>query len=120
MPDDLRTTLAARVAKGATLLDRERPGWADEIDLGKLDLNSGCRCVLGQLHGPTGEYGESSPFYLYAQDLFGPSFLEVDRGTVEHGFIASGSDESNAGAYAVLDELWIEQIRARQAASVTP
>lgn len=39
----------ARVAKGAALLDQKLPGWAQKVDVGRLEL-SDCRvCVLGQL-----------------------------------------------------------------------
>lgn len=41
----------ARVASGAALLDQDKPGWVDEIDLKSLDLRSGRYCVLGQLYG---------------------------------------------------------------------
>lgn len=40
-----------RVARGAALLDEQEPGWAARIDVSRLDLESDCQCVLGQLHG---------------------------------------------------------------------
>ena len=40
-----------RVARGAALLDENRPGWATVIDTGKLDLRHDCACILGQLEG---------------------------------------------------------------------
>lgn len=40
-----------RIARGAALLDEQRPGWRDEIDVETLDLASECDCILGQLHG---------------------------------------------------------------------
>lgn len=43
-------TIAERVAAGAAFLDEHEPGWVDRIDVGPLNLGSGCRCVLGQLH----------------------------------------------------------------------
>jgi hypothetical protein len=48
-------TTAERVARGAALLDQYRPGWADEIDLHELRIESGSDCVLGQLYGDYGE-----------------------------------------------------------------
>lgn len=42
---------AARVAKGAALLDEQRPGWVDEIDLDTLDIRSTSDCVTAQLSG---------------------------------------------------------------------
>lgn len=42
----------ARVAKGAAFLDQHADeGWRDQINLRKLDLANGGRCVLGQLYG---------------------------------------------------------------------
>lgn len=38
-----------RIEKGMALLDVRLPGWERKIDLGILDLQSGCDCVLGQL-----------------------------------------------------------------------
>lgn len=38
-----------RVARGAAELDRILPGWYEKIDLEILDLDSPCKCVLGQL-----------------------------------------------------------------------
>jgi hypothetical protein len=40
-----------RVRRGATLLDRERPGWADEINTRTLDVRFTEVCPLGQLYG---------------------------------------------------------------------
>lgn len=42
-------TIEARVARGAALLDEAVPGWETMIDLGALDLESSCRCVVGQI-----------------------------------------------------------------------
>lgn len=45
------TAIAERVAAGAAWLDANFPGWARQVDLGKLDLANCRRCVLGQLIG---------------------------------------------------------------------
>jgi len=42
-------TIAARVARGAALLDERMPGWDQRINLDRLDLHSPCRCILGQI-----------------------------------------------------------------------
>lgn len=39
-----------RVRRGAALLDEKYPGWADRIELDRLDLGSCTTCVLGQLY----------------------------------------------------------------------
>jgi len=42
---------ADRVARGAALLDRERPGWAAEIAIDELAMASCNDCILGQIYG---------------------------------------------------------------------
>lgn len=42
-------TIRQRVRAGAEFLDARVPGWFGQIDLAVLDLESECRCVLGQL-----------------------------------------------------------------------
>lgn len=44
--------LVANVERAARALDAVRPGWASQIDLGRLDLGSCHACVLGQLFRP--------------------------------------------------------------------
>jgi hypothetical protein len=51
-------TVAERVARGAALLDIHDPQWwrrdvRSPIDLKALDLDSPCKCVLGQRHPTT-------------------------------------------------------------------
>lgn len=46
-----------RAARGAAVLDRVHPGWADRIDLDVLDITRCDRCVLGQ--AITGEFGDN-------------------------------------------------------------
>ena len=43
------STITERVAEGAAYLDRCEPGWDAKVDLGKLDMQAPCLCVLGQL-----------------------------------------------------------------------
>ena len=47
----LPTAPATAADNGAVYLDEHRPGWRDEIDRDRLDLNDSCDCVLGQLYG---------------------------------------------------------------------
>jgi len=47
-------TIAERVAAGAALLDEREPGWAERLDLDRLDIMSSCDCVVGQRHGGYG------------------------------------------------------------------
>lgn len=43
-----------RAWRGARLLDRERPGWALDVDTNILWMSDGNRCILGQLYGGYG------------------------------------------------------------------
>ena len=51
----MSTSLRKRVEAGAALLDKIRSKrlkpWRDKIDLDRLDLNSSCNCVIGQIYG---------------------------------------------------------------------
>lgn len=96
-----------RVAAGAEHLDREAPGWWQDIDLEDLDLASDCRCILGQV---IGEYtaaldelkvcdGEGLGFDAVMGDYDDP-IAEVRRRDAE---------------YAALTAEWKRVIEARRA-----
>lgn len=96
----------ARVAKGAALLDATRPGWAATIDVGVLDLDSACFCVLGQIYGN---------YYAAAQKLFHDSCKHR-----EHGFWAGPvpresvpTYEQARADYRLLQDAWIDAIADR-------
>ena len=81
---------ASEVAKGAAWLDENFPGWEREIDLGTLNINDSCNCVLGQslakyipvTRAETGyEFGTS-----YAYD-YGHTD-DVAMWAFEHGFLS--------------------------------
>ncbi len=44
-------TITERVARGAALLDEQRPGWAGEINTEELEMSCCFDCILGQLFG---------------------------------------------------------------------
>src|SRR6266536_5620391 len=43
------SAVSRQVARGAALLDEKIPGWAERIDLARLQMNSCHDCVIGQL-----------------------------------------------------------------------
>ena len=106
---------AARVAKGAALLDAERPGWERELDLSTLNIANGETCVTAQLSGVNRWWAGMTQLGL----------TEGTGGTyISHGFNAeSGEDKDltegydQQAAYATLNTLWRELITARLAAS---
>lgn len=97
-----------RVAKGAALLDQERPGWAKAIDVGRLNIEACSRCVLGQLFG----HYESG---VTAIPLLGPTGGRSGRGFTLRGVEAS--DEEADVNWRLLQDAWIELIADRLLAS---
>lgn len=92
-------TIKARVARGAELLDREVPGWADKISLDELAMCSCAHCILGQLFG---------------RFLDGANKLNVDE--CEYGF-EIGCDINAPGRYSYynrLNEHWRQEIHQRR------
>lgn len=49
-----RTTALSEVQTMAEVLDRVRPGWANEVNTKTLDLENARNCVLGQVYGDYG------------------------------------------------------------------
>lgn len=99
--EELTVTIAReRVARGAALLDRKRPGWFERIDVGTLKLSSCTHCVLGQLW--VSEDKSSRDFSRALQELQ----LETSEPRL-HGFAA------HDGGFSLLQDAWIEAIAAR-------
>lgn len=89
--------ITARVAAGAALLDLERPGWVQGVDLDRLKISSCISCVLGQL------YGDVSTGY----DELDIDDIEIDRfGFDQQGWAA---DE-----YELLTAEWRRVITSRR------
>lgn len=114
---------AARVAKGAALLDEKKPGWERQIDLDELDVQSSTSCVTAQL----------SDARWYAAGMEELGLTGGNGGTyIAHGFNAEGlpgctcapcsggpempRDYNQSAAYATLNRLWRELIEGRLAA----
>jgi hypothetical protein len=114
---------AARVAKGAALLDEKRPGWEREISLSTLDIASPTRCVTAQLSGEN--------WYIDGMEQLG-LVDGNDASYVAHGFstedidapeaygldCAVGEEDVNVAvnaAFDTLNTLWRVVISARLA-----
>ncbi len=116
----LRVTLEPHVERGAALLDNWVPGWADEVDLSVLEMASDCRYILGQLSDAivTALAAETvvpdvgDRYNVAGQALFGVAWWSSPDMAEDYGFDLA---PIVAGSYDVLDELWIEQIKARRA-----
>ena len=95
--DDFMTLCTDRVARGAAYMDENYPGWERKINLDTLDIQDGCKCILGQAT-PEG--------YLDAVNKIRDSVpAEYYVGTVssDHGF---------CGGHTIT-ELWITLIKGR-------
>jgi hypothetical protein len=116
-------TLKARVKRGAALLDKQVRGWAERIDIERLDLSAspyypdtdypdtegsyGCGCVLAQLDAHD-EDGERVGYYSDGAQALG---LDFDH-ALEYGFTSHEPDK-----YPKLTELWVAAINERKASA---
>jgi hypothetical protein len=94
-----------RATRGALLLDQKHPGWENEINLEKFEIQNQCLCVLGQLY---------RSFANGANTLFGSMMYR--NLVVDHGF-DSGSGPDDLTVYRqfnLLQEAWVEEIKNRQ------
>lgn len=100
-----------RVRRGAEYLDERDPGWHRRIDPSALELESGDRCVLGQLHG---EFrlglGRSGMLNL-------SSAPRASLSPVAHGFkcVEGVSEEWQARDYELLTKAWRAAVQTRWA-----
>lgn len=90
------STVAERVAAGATVLDEHAPDWVDRISLADLNIGSCRRCVLGQVFG----------HYFTGLDKLGLRGVAL---AVEHGF---STPRRQAGE---LTAEWYRLVEARRA-----
>jgi hypothetical protein len=117
-PTSLPTSTSGRTAapaehaqRGAQLLDRHWPGWADKVDAQRLDLASGEDNVLGQLYGSFDE-GQDE---LLPLDPDPTVWVDRKRWAAEHGFDLPQSVhlDREATGYAELTACWREEIARR-------
>lgn len=113
------STLAERVAAGATWLDEHVPGWEHRIDLAKLNLSDTCLCVLGQVFEERAaaawdagdiRYAPSSRGhggYWFAADLEWDGRYEEP---LDYGFSLTSP---SAAAWHDLQGEWVALIKAR-------
>lgn len=103
---------AAAVQAGASLLDVDFPGWADEIDLATLDVGIPAVCIIGQLYGDGSE-----AFSSYRHGL---SMLNVaEHESAFYGFSATEEDNDDPEdedyyTYGDLQPLWVAAITNRR------
>lgn len=109
----------ARVARGAAWLDKVMPGWIRKIKLTDLQLADGRRCVLGQL---TPAFAKKCPDVRARARSIGNSFSTVIDGlkiseyqAARMGFTTFRPTHRSNYRWALLDQFWKDEIRARRA-----
>lgn len=95
----------ARVAKGAAHLDTACPGWHDRIDIGRLDLASGCFCIMGQLRWTSAPAMRELPFAIDHG-----VFIPFQKSTSWTDAIFRRQERE----YRLLQDAWIAEIAARR------
>lgn len=99
-------TIAQRVEAGAAWLDHNKPGWWHTINLDRLDIESGCNCILGQVYGGYDE----SPFAA-RWDRETDAYLGDLRGFNSLGTLDRFAEVVD---YRALTEAWRELIEERR------
>jgi len=117
------SSIAERVAAGAAVLDRHRPGWHRQIDLACLDARRDDYLdVLSQLYGDF-EHGASALYEAAngsgAADVWGLT-SPTSCWARDYGFDIDTPAWDVLGAYAELADQWRAEIARRQQANQAP
>lgn len=98
------------VERGAAFLDEKLPGWEDKIDVERLNLESTCGCVVGQLHGGLRGRWRSNAYWRGMDELG----LNADSSeAAKYGFVTRGS---GADHWENLTDAWRRLIERRRKA----
>lgn len=105
MPIKPMTVAQMRVAEGAKLLDKVRPGWAAKIDTTTLDMSNAHYCILGQAYRSYG-LGREELFSAISRDL-------GETEAISYGFNIPLPEDGEV-TYNELFEAWSQAIMARR------
>ena len=104
-----RDQIRRAAARGATWLDKNRPGWSRKIKRRQLDLNSTQFCILGQIHGARNQHA-----FDHEADALGLSEDQWDRLgfslTIPAVAAGWGDDDER---YGVLTAAWRDELKVR-------
>jgi len=117
--------MVLEVQAGAAFLDETvGPQWIEQVNLDRLDIESGCGCVAAQVVG--GFEGGFQNAWEYAMHEWGvvkldgldPSITGIDMDRArELGFLGYNASEGGAGApWVALEDGWRELIAERTTA----
>src|SRR5688572_23538181 len=97
--DEFLKIVPSLVEKGIDLLNIQRPGWHNQINLDTLDMSWGRMCIIGQLHPEVldGPYGEGI-------DALGLGALTA----FDHGFSLFRVDDPTIYAWNALRAEWVK------------
>lgn len=93
--------LEEKVKRGAALLDKVDPHWAEKVHLETLDMGDCALCVLGNL------YGDYMAGLKKLADHVNVTFVSG----IDYGFSVRRFD---CGEFANLEKLWCAEIASRR------
>jgi hypothetical protein len=93
-----------RAERGAALLDEKVPGWEHRIDLGRLEMEHSCRCVLGQVFKVSASGERFGTGYWTGARKLG---VQLNPSV---GFLCGGMPFVT---YSELEEAWIHILKRR-------
>jgi hypothetical protein len=108
----MSSSVEACAARGAALLDKKRPYWAELVSVTSLDMTNTGKCVLGQVYG---HYAEG------LRDLFGDAAQDMELSDY-HGFSAFGAtvvctvvmSDAHRATWDELGHAWRAEIARRR------
>ena len=96
-----------RVRAGMALLDEERPGWRDAINLDELDLQSCYKCILGQVFN---EFMTGCSILGIEGEAYSYGF-DVDwQVTVEWNDVEVSDEMQEEVIWNAYKETWVQEI----------
>lgn len=97
------TAYPRTIKAAAKFLDKHEPGWADRVNLDRLDMNEGHTCILGQVFMSQAEPALDGDGFGFAVTKFGWEKVDVS--------------DKIFGWHAPVD-VWTKEILSRQIAMV--
>lgn len=98
-----------RVSRGAKLLNKNQPGWQNEIDLDRFDITDEHVCIIGQVFGSydwissAGIESEEGSFYGFD--------CRTDEWTAYDCLTYDAKTEYSSQDYSMLQEAWLFYLR---------